>query len=117
MKILLYIVSLLFALRIGYVSYINYKTLVDFTIFRGITVHTHFSFILLAIFIFGAIAGILFTLACSIKNKKALNEYKRELEKKTVSAENDSSKVKVLEAKIEVLEKALASALDKNKEN
>src|SRR5574344_1250533 len=117
MKILLYVLSLMIVLRGAYVSFLNHKTAVDFLIFRGVSLHVSFSFVIAAIFIFGAVAGILFTAACAVKNKKELKEYKRELEKKSVSAESESSKVKVLESKIEVLEKALASALEKNKEN
>ena len=48
-----------------------------------------------------------------VKNTK-LNSYKRELEKEAISSSENSSRVKVLESKIEVLEKALENAL-KNK--
>lgn len=42
-----------------------------------------------------------------------LNAYKRELEKSSVKTDSSSSQVKVLEAKIEVLERALKEALNK----
>ena len=42
-----------------------------------------------------------------------LNSYKRELEKESVSSDEASAKVKVLESKIKVLEKALENALNK----
>jgi len=48
-----------------------------------------------------------------VKNN-TLNSYKRELEKESITSTESSSRVKVLEAKIEVLEKALENAL-KNK--
>ena len=48
----------------------------------------------------------------NVKNQK-LNSYKRELEKESINSTENSSRVKVLEAKIEVLEKALENALKK----
>lgn len=117
MKIFLYILSLIILLRAAYVSFLNSHTSVNLLVFRHLSLDLNLAFIIVAIFIFGTLFGVLFTTACTIKNKKAIKEYKRELEKKTVNAENESSKVKVLESKIEVLEKALASALEKNKEN
>ena len=46
-------------------------------------------------------------------NKTKINSYKRELEKESISSSESEAKVKVLEAKIEVLEKALENALKK----
>ena len=43
---------------------------------------------------------------------RKLKAYKRELEKNSISSDESDSKVKVLESKIEVLEKALKNALD-----
>ena len=48
----------------------------------------------------------------NVKNDK-LKSFKRELEKESVSSNEASAKVKVLESKIEVLEKALENALKK----
>lgn len=59
-----------------------------------------------------ALAIFLMTLRMNVKNKK-LNSYKRELEKESIASTESSSKVKVLESKIEVLEKALENALKK----
>jgi len=47
-----------------------------------------------------------------IKNKK-INTYKRALEKEAVSSSESSSRVKVLEEKIKVLEKALTEAINR----
>ena len=63
--------------------------------------------IFLAGFLFGT---VLMMFALKIKTSK-LNSYKRELEKETVLSSESSSRVKVLESKIEVLEKALENAL------
>ena len=66
------------------------------------------------IFFAGTLLGIvLMGLKLRVKNN-ALNSYKRELEKESISSTESSSRVKVLESKIEVLEKALENAL-KNK--
>jgi predicted metal-binding transcription factor (methanogenesis marker protein 9) len=60
-----------------------------------------------------------FTLALLIsdlllqKIEKSLNVYKRELEKESIDSNEHSSKIKVLESKIIVLEKALKEALNK----
>ena len=59
-----------------------------------------------------ALAIFLMTLKMNVKNEK-LNSYKRELEKESIASTESSSRVKVLEAKIEVLEKALENALKK----
>ena len=66
------------------------------------------------IFLSGVLTGILLMgIKLRVKNTK-LNSYKRELEKEAISSSENSSRVKVLEPKIEVLEKALENAL-KNK--
>lgn len=66
-----------------------------------------------AIFCSGMIIGII-AMGLIIKSKNTkLNSYKRELEKESINATENSSRVKVLEQKIEVLEKALENALKK----
>ena len=66
------------------------------------------------IFLSGVLTGILLMgFKLKVKNSK-LNSYKRELEKEAISSSENSSRVKVLESKIEVLAKALENAL-KNK--
>lgn len=65
-------------------------------------------------FIIGLVFGILLMiLLINIKNKK-INVYKRQLEKESISSDENAAKVKVLESKIEVLEKALENALKNN---
>ena len=68
---------------------------------------------LLGVFISGLLLGIfLMNLKLNVKNDR-INSYKRELEKESVNSDEAVSRVKVLEAKIEVLEKALEKALNK----
>lgn len=63
------------------------------------------------IFMCGILTGLfLMGLKLNVKNDK-INSYKRELEKESISSSENSSRVKVLEQKIEVLEKALENAL------
>ena len=45
-----------------------------------------------------------------VKNNK-IKAYQRQLEKESISSDDNSARVKVLEQKIEVLEKALENAL------
>ncbi len=69
---------------------------------------------LAVVFTCGFLFGIfLMNLKVNVKNDK-INSYKRELEKESIASSESSSRVKVLESKIEVLEKALENAL-KNK--
>ncbi len=62
-------------------------------------------------FIAGMFLGILLmNIFVFVKDKK-ISIYKRQLEKESVSSDENAAKVKVLEQKIEVLEKALENAL------
>ena len=70
-------------------------------------------FELAGIFVSGLFIGIfLMFLKLNVKNEK-INLYERKLEKKSITSDENSAKVKVLESKIEVLEKALENALKK----
>lgn len=65
------------------------------------------------IFVLGVLTGIiLMSVKLRLKNTK-INTYKRELEKESISGSEAEARVKVLESKIEVLEKALEKALKK----
>ncbi|MBE7711499.1 MAG: hypothetical protein E7Z92_05095 [Cyanobacteria bacterium SIG31] len=67
---------------------------------------------LLIMFFGGFILGILImNFGLNVKNKKIFS-YKRQLEKESISSDENAAKVKVLESKIQVLEKALENALD-----
>ena len=64
-------------------------------------------------FTIGLTVGIIATCIVWTKISKKVNAYKRELEKEAISSSESASQVKVLEQKIEVLEKALKQVLDK----
>ena len=67
----------------------------------------------LILFILGEISAIFFFAPLYKSLKEKFNAYKRELEKEAIVSTEASSKVKVLESKIVVLEKALENALKK----
>ena len=83
----------------GLSAYISYTKLTDIYTLCGF----FFSGLLFGIFIMN--------LKLNVKNDK-INSYQRQLEKESISSNESSSRVKVLESKIEVLEKALENALN-----
>lgn len=64
-------------------------------------------------FTIGLTCGIILTCIIWTKISKKVNAYKRELEKESIAGTEANAQVKVLEQKIEVLEKALQQALGK----
>ena len=89
--------------------------LLALSLLEGWYSHTHLSgkWELAGIFIAGMGIGMfLMFFKLSIKNDK-INSYKRELEKESITSDVKTAKVKVLESKIQVLEKALEDALKK----
>ena len=71
--------------------------------------------VLILLFTGGVTAGVLIMTFFLDKSESSLKMYKRELEKEFIAGTESSSQIKVLESKIEVLEKALKQALDGNK--
>ena len=68
---------------------------------------------ILLIYFLGELELALFFLPVIMQNREKEGAYERRLEKTSVSNEESSAKVKVLENKIQVLEKALEDALKK----
>ena len=81
----------------------------SFYSYKYLSNEIQFSVIFIAVILFGV---FLMNLKMIVKNKK-IDSYKRQLEKESISCDNSTAKVKVLESKIEVLEKALENALNK----
>ena len=71
--------------------------------------------LILAVYILGAWAAIFFVKPFLMKSKEKEGAYEIRLEKTSVSNDESNARVKVLENKIQVLEKALEDALKKNK--
>ena len=66
---------------------------------------------LILAFCLGGVVDVAFLLLVMyIKNNK-INAYKRQLERESISSDENAARVKVLEQKIVVLEKALENAL------
>ena len=118
------ILSVLSALCVGFIILMNYHNEVTINLFSSkfasltnLSVHsTNFDFgiFTLAIFLLGLLSALFFyaTLYKSLKDKYCA--YKRELEKGSITNSNGEAKIKVLENKITVLEKALDDALKNN---
>jgi hypothetical protein len=71
-------------------------------------------YIQLTITLFTGIAlGILLMNIIIVVKDKKIGAYKRQLEKESITSDENAAKVKVLESKILVLEKALENALKK----
>lgn len=94
-----------------YLAYMNFETKIKFIVNDTFS-YDFLPVIIAIIFIAGLTAGIFFTLAEQAPLKKKMKEYSKQLEKKALLNDEDSSKIKVLEAKIETLEKALQAKLD-----
>lgn len=119
MRILFNIISIIILITIIFLAFINSNSVVDFALWHGnqvntVIYHSGLINIILAFFVAGLLAGIMWSMAFYFPVQKKLKEYQRQLEKTSVQSNEDSSKVEVLEAKIQVLEQALQSALEKN---
>ena len=108
------IISLMLFAEMLFLAYVNYSTNINLNILPTSSINITMAYIILFVFAEGVLAGLALLYGHFHESKTTLKEYKRKLEKTLVGADNDCSKVSVLEAKIQVLEKALQSALDKN---
>lgn len=71
------------------------------------------SVLILWAFAAGILLGTFWAAAFYSQIQTKLKEYQRKLEKTSVQTDEESSKIAVLEQKIQVLEKSLQSALEK----
>ena len=117
MKTIFNIISMLLIITVAYLAMQNSQTFVNFNVWGTEGVNAKiFSInlvtIILSSLVAGMFAGICWLASYYFAAQNTLKEYKRKLEKTSVQSSCDSSKVDVLQAKIEVLEKALKSALE-----
>lgn len=105
-KFIKYTFLLLIATVSAYYGY-QYFTKIGLTLSADVTKFACITFIL------GFTLSQLFAELVVDKMKSTLAVYKREFEKESIESTESSSKVKVLESKIAVLEKALEDALNK----
>ena len=104
---MLWVVVLCLALYYQYKFSIDIKSVVQPELLRKIFSFGVVSFTAGMAFV-AVVYGFMFS-----KVTDSVNQYKRELEKASINKNESNSKVKVLESKIEVLEKALDEALKK----
>ncbi len=108
-----HIITILWLAAFGISAYMGYKYSTD--LFKAINPDITKLTIknLIYMFSLGAtLTGLIFEILSS-NTSNSLDAYKRELEKESISSTESSSRIKVLESKIEVLEKALDEALKK----
>jgi len=74
--------------------------------------HDELFYMLLSVIAVSFVLGVYSMLIPGVKKERKLREYQRELERRGVDRDESSSKIKVLESKIVVLEKALQDALN-----
>ena len=117
MKILFNLLSSIMVIGVVFLTALNTRTVFDFTVWhRGtndIIYHTTLVNVMVATFIVGILVGVFWSVAYYLPHQAKLKEYQRKLEKTSVQSDEDSSKVEVLQAKIQTLEKALQDALNK----
>lgn len=122
MKIIFNILSIVMFVAVVFLAYLNLNTSLSFVIWKGLhssnllVYHSRFFQVILLVFILGILVGSCWAAAFYSPLNKKLKEYQRKLERTSVQSNDGSARVDVLEAKIEVLEKALQSALEKNNE-
>ncbi|MCR5265666.1 MAG: hypothetical protein K6E29_03625 [Cyanobacteria bacterium RUI128] len=108
-----YLVSIFWILLLGAAIYLGYgqvaqiNAAVSEEVFPMVMKSAFYAFLA------GASLTALIFDAMTSGTAESLNMYKRELEKESIDKTENSSRVKVLESKIEVLEKALDEALKK----
>lgn len=115
------VLSILSALCAGFLILMNYHNNVTinllspkFAELTNLSVHTisfDFAIYTLIVFFLGIFSVIFFFAPLYSSLKEKYYAYKRELEKGAISNSNGEAKIKVLENKITVLEKALDDAL------
>lgn len=112
-RMFLYIVlNIVIFAEFGYLGYTNFMGLLAHNPKMN---HTELFYVIFTVSTLSMVVGIYLMTFLNLKKEKQLVEYKRELERRGVDRDESSSKVKVLESKIVVLEKALQEAI-KNKD-
>ena len=119
MKIIFNLISVFMVVVVIVLAALNTNVAFDFTVWmvKGakIIYNVALAKVILGFFIMGLLTGVFWAVAYYTPAQKKLKEYQRKLEKTSVQSDEESSKVAVLEAKIQTLETALKSALE-NKE-
>lgn len=108
--------SILLILIILYFAYPNAQAEVSFLMLDGTALNINLFALIFLIFGAGLLSGLFYTCGFYLPVQKKMKEYQRKLEKTVINSDEETSKVAVLESKIETLEIALKTALRKNLE-
>lgn len=120
---LIRIIAFLAALAIIYIAILNVADTITLQVWgpsvdaaSGTVIHStkniNTAFFTFVVFAIGLFVGIALFMPFYSAQEDKLNAYKRELEKSSVMTDASTSEVKVLQAKVAVLEKALKDALN-----
>lgn len=109
--------SILLALVILYLAYPNAQAEIDFLLIDGTALNINLFALIFLIFGAGILSGLFYACGFYLPIQQKMKEYKRKLEKTVINSDEETSKVAVLESKIETLEIALKAALKKNLES
>lgn len=100
---------------VAYFAVINFDRLVSYTcLFNNKTYTMSLGLLILAVGLMADMGGFLYAVALQENIAKTCNAYQKRNENIAVKSEEDSAKILALEAKIDTLETALRSALDRN---
>lgn len=118
MKPILQIMAFLVLFAVIYIVILNGQDPITIQLWNPNTESSAGATLNLAFYTLGVLGAGLFAGVCLIvpfylAQTEKLFAYKRELERSSVKTDSSTSQVKVLQAKVEVLEKALKDALDK----
>ncbi len=114
MRTILNLLSILSLTSLIYFGYVNKNVPVQIEIpLLGFSAQTVLMWVVIVISALGFIFGLCYSIGLYRAQKIKAEAYYRELEKASINSIAGDDKVKVLENKIEVLEKALSEALKK----
>lgn len=122
MKLILQILAFVLLFGVIYLTIMNGSDIITINLmapqYDAVTETTHqvsktfsIAFYTLSVLGAGLISGICLFVPFYLAQTEQLYAYKRELEKSSVKTDSSTSQVKVLKAKVEVLERALKEAL------
>ncbi|MCI1274448.1 MAG: hypothetical protein LKG27_08490 [Clostridiaceae bacterium] len=115
MRTFLNLLSILSLTALIYLGCTNFSGTVKFVApIAGFNGNVQFGYVIIGISILGFLFGTCYSYGKYLKTKNKMDKYKRELEKASVNTMTSDDKTKVLQSKIDVLEKALAAAIKDN---
>lgn len=107
--------NVIISLALLYFIYVNHSYKVTYVCILNNNVYTLPLSLMAILFVFtGMIMGFLSFKITSYRNQKNVSAYERKNESLSVKSEEDTAKIKALEAKIKTLETALDAALNKD---